>query len=276
LKNSYNSTRNNYIDDSKYPSNANHFSPEVSENSNIKSSIMNIQLSSNKEVCEANSNNDPSETKQKTLKKSASTLFNKKNLVLQNSQNAASEKPSNSHLNNFLLNSENQNKNQSKSLDRVKSPGSIQNSKSEVMVHFASPKKSLVRDRSEQNFNIKHNLDRLNNNVSIEKKVNPLSSLTNFTNRNSIQKNLKLQQSTNQNSSSFRSKMNDKSVEIKKKTIEYSKADSSKVDVNLKMNLNKSNNNYMYNSKLKIPDNNIKSLKYNNFTKPKTLNMASK
>jgi hypothetical protein len=70
--------------------------------------------------------------------------------------------------------------------------------------------------------------------------------------------------------------MNDKSVEIKKKTIEYSKADSSKVDVNLKMNLNKSNNNYMYNSKLKIPDNNIKSLKYNNFTKPKTLNMASK
>ena len=275
LKNSYNSTRNNYIDDSKYPSNANHFSPEISENSNIKSSLMNVQLSSNKDVV-GNSINDVTESKQKTLRKSSSTLFNKKNLVLPNNINNPSEKPTtNSHLNNFLLNSDS-NKGQSKSLDRVKSPGNIPISKSEVNANFASPKKSLTRDRSEQNFISKNNLEKLNNNQSIEKKVNPLSSLSNYTNRNISQKTLKLQQSTNQNCSSFRSKMNDKSLEIKKKTLE-NKGELTKQDLNLKLSQNKNNNSGGYlNNKLKIPDNNIKLLKYNNFTKPKSVNVVNK
>ena len=231
---------------------------------------MNIQVSLDKNIIE-NPNFEQQEAK-KTLKKSSSTLFNKKNLILQNSGNNA-EKPTNAHLNNFLLNSENNNKIQSKSLDRIiKSPGNITNKND---VQYASPKKVLNRERSEQNFNMKHNIDKIaNNNASNEKKVNQLSLLNNYTNRNSNQKNIKLQSSSNQNSTSFRSKMNDKSLEIKKKTME--KSESIIPDNNIKMNLNKSNNGYLYNAKLKIPDNNIKSLKYNNFTKPKSANISSK
>jgi hypothetical protein len=262
------------VDDSKYPSNANHFSPEISENSNIKSSIMNYQLSSHKDPIDGtsiNNNNNNSTTvnqsqdpKQRTLKKSASTLFNKKSLVLQNSQNAASEKPANQHFNNFLLNSENQSKGNSKSLDRVKSPGNLQSSKSELNLNVASPKRVLLRDRSEQSLDYRQKL--MSNHPAIENKFNPLSALNNFTNRNNSQKNIKLQQSSHQNSASFRSKMNDKSVEIKKKTIENT---SSRSDLKMSLNKPSNNSNFVYNNKLKIPDNNIKSLKYNNFTKPK-------
>ena len=237
---------------------------------------MNVQLSSNKDVV-ANSNNEAPEIKQKSLRKSSSTLFNKKNLVLQNNLNNAAEKSTNAHLNNFLLNSDNNSKVQSKSLERVKSPGNIPNNKSEVNIQFSSPKKSLTRDRSEQIFSIKNNIEKLTNNASVEKKVNPISSLSNFTNRNVSQKNSKLQQlSNNQNSSSFRSKMNDKSLEIKKKTLD-NKGDILKQDLNLKLSQNKNNsNNYLCNNKLKIPDNNIKLLKYNNFTKPKSVSAVNK
>ncbi len=75
LKNSYNSTRNNYINDSKYPSNANHFSPEVSENSNLhfpigRSSFSEQQLAENytaalDEIARAK----PSSTKGRYIKK---------------------------------------------------------------------------------------------------------------------------------------------------------------------------------------------------------------
>ena len=70
--------------------------------------------------------------------------------------------------------------------------------------------------------------------------------------------------------------MNDKSLEIKKKTLE-NKGELTKQDLNLKLSQNKNNNSGGYlNNKLKIPDNNIKLLKYNNFTKPKSVNVVNK